>query len=214
MSARLPHKGLPVTIEADAEQRAALAEAHGLVSVESLRAELLVTPLEAQWRQGRAARVEADIVQACVVTLEPVAAQIDEDGRRGCSCRRIRSSARQGFDDGGEIMLDADGPDSPGNLFRRHHRCRRAGRRIFRRWRIDPYPRKPGASTCQAGSTRPPTSRRERISAKAALAAWTKAEWRQRPVRRNVGCAQTQNRYFRRSFAGARRRANSEMNIA
>ena len=42
--ARLPAKGLPVVVEADAKQREELAAIHQLVSVESYRAELLVTP--------------------------------------------------------------------------------------------------------------------------------------------------------------------------
>ncbi|TIT43708.1 MAG: DUF177 domain-containing protein, partial [Mesorhizobium sp.] len=75
--ARLPQKGLPVVIEADPAQRAALAEAHGLLSVEAYRAELLV----ASWKRNGvkvSGRVEADITQACIVTLDPVQAHIDE----------------------------------------------------------------------------------------------------------------------------------------
>lgn len=41
---RLPQKGMPVLIEADAAQREALARAHGLVSVEHYAANLVVTP--------------------------------------------------------------------------------------------------------------------------------------------------------------------------
>ncbi|TKB85372.1 MAG: DUF177 domain-containing protein, partial [Mesorhizobium sp.] len=42
--ARLPQKGLPVVIDADAGQRALLAVEHELLSVENYRAELLVEP--------------------------------------------------------------------------------------------------------------------------------------------------------------------------
>ncbi|TIX10568.1 MAG: DUF177 domain-containing protein, partial [Mesorhizobium sp.] len=75
--ARLPQKGLPVTIEADERQRAALAVEHELLSVERYRAELLVAP----WKRNGvkvSGRVEADITQACIVTLDPVEAHIDE----------------------------------------------------------------------------------------------------------------------------------------
>ncbi|TIT95745.1 MAG: DUF177 domain-containing protein, partial [Mesorhizobium sp.] len=75
--ARLPQKGLPVAIEADERQRTALAAEHDLLSVESYRAELLV----ASWKRNGvkvSGRVEADITQACIVTLDPVAAHIDE----------------------------------------------------------------------------------------------------------------------------------------
>src|SRR4051812_32830256 len=74
---RLPQKGLPVVIEADAAQRAALAEEHALLSVERYRAELLVAP----WKRNGvkvSGRVEVDITQACIVTLDPVEAHIDE----------------------------------------------------------------------------------------------------------------------------------------
>ncbi|TGP42202.1 DUF177 domain-containing protein, partial [bacterium M00.F.Ca.ET.229.01.1.1] len=65
--ARLPQKGLPVPIEADERQRAALAVEHELLSVERYRAELLVAP----WKRNGvkvSGRVEADITQACIVT--------------------------------------------------------------------------------------------------------------------------------------------------
>ena len=75
---RLPHKGLPVVIDANAEQRAALAAEHALLSVENYRAELQVAP----WKRNGvkvSGRVEADITQACIVTLEPITAHIDEE---------------------------------------------------------------------------------------------------------------------------------------
>ena len=109
--ARLPQKGMPVVIEADARQREALAAAHGLVSVERFRAELLVAP----WKRNGvkvSGHVEADITQECVVTLEPLQARsaraveglfLPEDSKLG----------RLGFEGGGEILLDAEGPDSP-----------------------------------------------------------------------------------------------------
>ncbi|RWF50039.1 MAG: DUF177 domain-containing protein [Mesorhizobium sp.] len=141
--ARLPQKGLPVVIEADPAQRAALAEAHGLLSVEAYRAELLV----ASWKRNGvklSGRVEADITQACIVTLDPVQAHIDEpvealllpdDSKLG----------RQGFDGGGEILLDADGPDSPETFSGDTIDVGALAEQFFG-LAIDPYPRKPGAS--------------------------------------------------------------------
>ena len=43
-AARLPQKGMPVILTADQRQREALAAEHGLLSVESWRADLLVAP--------------------------------------------------------------------------------------------------------------------------------------------------------------------------
>ncbi len=53
-------------------------EAHELSSVESFHADLLVS----EWKRDGvrvSGRVEAEIVQPCVVTLEPVTQHIDEE---------------------------------------------------------------------------------------------------------------------------------------
>lgn len=140
--ARLPKNGLPVHIEADQAQRAALARGHGLEAVNSFRATLVIVP----WKRNGVrveGRVEAEIVQSCVISLDPVASRIDEaveavflpeDSRLG----------REGFEHHGEIVLTVDGPDSPETF---------AGDTIdvgalaeeFFGLAIDPYPRSPGA---------------------------------------------------------------------
>jgi Large ribosomal RNA subunit accumulation protein YceD len=141
--ARLPQKGMPVVVEADAKQRARLAEVHGLVSVERYRADLLVAP----WKRRGVkvtGTVEADIVQECVVTLdrletgiseEVFAVFLPEDSKLG----------RRGFHGGGEILLDADGPDSP-ETFSGDTIDVGALAEEFFELAIDPYPRKPGVS--------------------------------------------------------------------
>ncbi|RWE30585.1 MAG: DUF177 domain-containing protein [Mesorhizobium sp.] len=141
--ARLPQKGLPVVIEADPAQRAALAEAHGLLSVEAYRAELLVT----SWKRNGVkvgGRVEADITQACIVTLDPVQAHIDEPVE-ALLLPEDSKLGRQGFDGGGEILLDADGPDSPETFSGDTIDVGALAEQFFG-LAIDPYPRKPGAS--------------------------------------------------------------------
>jgi uncharacterized metal-binding protein YceD (DUF177 family) len=65
-----------VTIEADAAERAALAERFGLVGVDSLSAELALRR-EASGIVVRG-RMRARVRQACVVTDEPVESEIDE----------------------------------------------------------------------------------------------------------------------------------------
>ncbi|RUX00821.1 MAG: DUF177 domain-containing protein [Mesorhizobium sp.] len=141
--ARLPQKGLPVVIEADPAQRAALAEAHGLLSVEAYRAELLV----ASWKRNGvkvSGRVEAEITQACIVTLDPVQAHIDEPVE-ALLLPEDSKLGRQGFDGGGEILLDADGPDSPETFSGDTIDVGALAEQFFG-LAIDPYPRKPGAS--------------------------------------------------------------------
>ena len=108
---RLPKKGMRVTIEADAGQLAALAAAHGLPAVERFHAELDVTA----WKKGGvrvAGRVEARIVQECIVTLEPVEETVDEEVSalflpEGSKLALPKRSAE------GEIILDAEGEDGP-----------------------------------------------------------------------------------------------------
>lgn len=65
-------------IEASADERAALAERFGLVAIDRLSARLGVSR-SASGRVRLDGRFSADIVQRCVVTLEPVAATIEEE---------------------------------------------------------------------------------------------------------------------------------------
>lgn len=146
--ARLPQKGMAVVVDADAAQRAALAEAHDLVSVERYKADLLVT----KWKRNGvkvSGRVQARITQACIVTLEPVEATIDEDVE-GVYLPEDSKLARQGFNAAGEILLDADGPDSP-ETFTGDTIDAGALAEEFFGLAIDPYPRKTGAAVASSG---------------------------------------------------------------
>lgn len=140
--ARLPQKGMPVRIEANAEQRAALAAAHGLESVESYVADLQVTA----WKRHGvrvSGSIRAKITQTCVVTLEPLDAVIDEDVE-GLFLPDNSKLGRQGFETGGEIVIDVDGDDAP-ETFSGDHIDVGALSEEFFGLAIDPYPRKPGA---------------------------------------------------------------------
>lgn len=141
--ARLPKNGMPVTIEANEGQRSALAEVHGLLSVEKFRADLMITG----WKRNGIrveGRVKADIVQACVVTLDPVPESIDEEFS-AVFLPETSKLGRESFDIGGEILIDVEGPDSPetfsgdridvGALAEEHFGLA-----------IDPYPRKKDAT--------------------------------------------------------------------
>lgn len=141
--ARLPQKGLPVVIEADQRQRQALAAAHGLQSVEGFRADLMVEP----WKRHGVkvlGRVEADITQECVVTLEPLKAHIDEEVE-GLFLPEDSKLGRLGFEGGGEILLAAEGPDGPETFHGDTIDVGALAEQFFGLG-IDPYPRKPGAT--------------------------------------------------------------------
>lgn len=145
--ARLPQKGMPVVIDANEKERAALAEAHGLVAVERYRAELLVTP----WKRHGvkvSGTVEADIVQECIVSLEPIENHLVESVE-GVYLPEDSKLGRLGFHDGGEIVLDAEGPDSP-ETFSGDTIDVGALAEEFFGLGIDPYPRKAGAEIVTA----------------------------------------------------------------
>ena len=133
---------ITVRLEADARERTSLAQRWGVLSVNAVRAELVLT----RWKRDGVrikGRVEADIEQNCVVTLEPVASHIDEAVEavfvpEGSKLARITT------DDSGEMVIEAEGPDLPETY---------AGDSIdvgavceeFIVLAIDPYPRKEGA---------------------------------------------------------------------
>lgn len=140
--ARLPRTGTPVWLEADEQQRAALAAGHGLLSVERLRVDATIVP----WQRGGvkvAGVVSATITQACIVSLEPVAATVDEAFEAVLVPEGSRL-ARPGRTDSGEILVDADGPDMP-ETFSGDHVDVGALAEEFFELAIDPYPRAPGA---------------------------------------------------------------------
>ena len=150
---RLPQKGRTVTIDADLAERTALANEHGLLSVEAWCAELLVAP----WKRNGvkvSGRVTAAITQACVVTLDPLEAHIDE-AVDGLFLPEDSKLGRQGFGDAGEILIDADGPDSPETFSGDTVDVGALAEQFFG-LAIDPYPRKQGAELDSTGDDAAP----------------------------------------------------------
>ncbi len=72
----LPDEGLAITFEADADTRRRLAKHAGILSVEALTAVGEVRPFDGGVEVRL--RLNAEVTQACVVTLVPVAGKIDE----------------------------------------------------------------------------------------------------------------------------------------
>jgi hypothetical protein len=138
---RLPKKGMPLTIEGTPEQLAALADEHALLAVKRFHADLLVSP----WKRDGvvvSGRVEGDIVQECVVTLEPIDGHIDEE----ISAVFLPDDSKLGrLDDavGGEMILDPDGPDAPERFSGTSIDVGALAEEFFALG-IDPYPRKEG----------------------------------------------------------------------
>jgi uncharacterized metal-binding protein YceD (DUF177 family) len=130
-----------VHVEADASERQGLAALWNVLSVESVKAELKIS----RWKRDGIrvkGKVRANLTQACVVTLEPVTADIDEDFEQ-IFVPEGSKLARPPVDDAGELLLDPDGPDLP-EIFSGDTIDAGAVVTEFAALAIDPYPRKPG----------------------------------------------------------------------
>ncbi|HEV7321502.1 MAG TPA: DUF177 domain-containing protein [Ensifer sp.] len=130
-----------VHLSANERERKALAELWNIKEVLSLDADLQI----ARWKKDGVkikGDVKARIVQSCVVTLEPVEAEIDEPVEAIFVPEGSRL-ARQASNDGGEMILDPDGPDIPDTFV---GDTIDAGVVVSEQvaLAIDPYPRKPG----------------------------------------------------------------------
>jgi uncharacterized metal-binding protein YceD (DUF177 family) len=74
---RVPTRGLTIDITASETERAALARRFDLLELPALKAEVTVQPgLGGVW--AVTGWLRAEVVQACVVTLDPVAQSIEE----------------------------------------------------------------------------------------------------------------------------------------
>lgn len=130
-----------VTLSADERERAGVARLWQVEKVDSLSAELQI----ARWKKDGIrikGRVVADIVQSCIVTLEPIAAHLDEPMDQifipeGSKLARIT------LDGHGEMVVDPDGPDTP-ELFQGDSIDAGSVVTEFAALAIDPYPRKQG----------------------------------------------------------------------
>lgn len=108
---KLPQNGMPVRFEATDDERTALALHLGILEVEALNADLLVK----RWKRDGVlveGTLKARIVQACVVSLDPVGEDIDEPVDlvfvpEGSKLARIQTTGE------GELHLDPDGADIP-----------------------------------------------------------------------------------------------------
>ncbi len=139
-TAHLPQTGADLDVEASVGQRTALANAYDLLAVERLVATATLTPAGA----GAVTvdgRVVADIVQACVVSLEPVAQHIDEAFSvrfAPVGSAEARSPAAK------EIAIDPEAPDPPEVMDGTAIDVGALAEEMFV-LAIDPYPRAPGA---------------------------------------------------------------------
>lgn len=132
-------RGRTEKLTANAAERAALAERFGILSVESLVAEIELRPHR---RDGLAltGRLVADVVQACVVSLEPVPEHIESSFERVYEPGAEDPEASFSVDD----LFDPDAQDPPEPLI---DGIVDLGEVVAEELALslDPYPRAPGA---------------------------------------------------------------------
>lgn len=140
MVAQLPETGLHQVLEASAAQRELIAAAAGVNAVLGATASFDVRP-EPEGHVSVTGRVKARVEQTCVVSLEPVENDIDEDiAAVFAPPSQIRAKMAQK-----EEGDDAEIPDPPEPIV---HGAIDLGQLAmeFLVLGIDPYPRKPGVT--------------------------------------------------------------------
>jgi uncharacterized metal-binding protein YceD (DUF177 family) len=138
---QISHNPIEIHIEADEPQREALAELWNVLSIEELSADLKLR----RWKKDGVkvfGDIRAKVTQACVVTLDPVPAEIHEDIDQ-TFVPEGSALARVAANDEGEMIIDPDAPDLPDTF---SGDTIDAGALVaeFAAMGLDPYPRKPG----------------------------------------------------------------------
>ena len=141
--AAIPSSGLHQTLTATDAERQAIAAEYGLVEVGALSAELTLARIDDD-SVAVDGQVRADIVQSCVVSLEPVPQKIDEP----VHLRLVNAASAKAPPPprpGAEILVGAEPVEPPdtysgpeidlGAIVLEHFALG-----------IDPYPRAPGAA--------------------------------------------------------------------
>ncbi len=137
---RLTDRPAVEEIEATAAERQALGRRFALLSLDRLAARLRLSRLQAGVVRIEG-RFEAEVVQACVVSLEPVPVRLAEEFS-------VIYDASQGEERQVSIRLDAEEPPETlvGGVID-------LGETVVQRFAmaLDPYPRAPGAELAPAG---------------------------------------------------------------
>ncbi|WP_237155205.1 YceD family protein [Oryzibacter oryziterrae] len=105
---RVQPKGTTVTLDATEAECAAIAEALDILTVARVHAEFTLTP----WRRTGyklVGTVEAEVEQACVVTLDPVAERI----REVVELTFLPPEEIEAVSDEVEVLLDVEDPSEP-----------------------------------------------------------------------------------------------------
>ena len=101
--------GTEIRIEADAAERARLSERFGILGLDSLSAELRLTAEEGRTLIRLEGTLVAEVIQACVVTLEPLKSRIEGP------LERLYTTAEESEPEpaGEDFDVDAEEPPEP-----------------------------------------------------------------------------------------------------
>lgn len=102
----IPPEGVTETIVATPEECAALADRFALKAIDSLEAEIHLKLVAGGPMVRLAGQFRADVVQTCVVTLEPIPAHVEEEFE-------MLFGPDANYRPGQEIHLDAEAADPP-----------------------------------------------------------------------------------------------------
>ena len=139
--ARLGNAGDQVTIAPGGDERAAIAAWAGIVSLDSFEAKVEIKKLGAN-RFGLDFRLAADVTQACVVTLEPVASHLDHSFTRELHFTGPIRHKPAGGDSAPEVVLDTE-EEGPEEIESLHYDLAVPVLEEFA-LSLEPYPRRPG----------------------------------------------------------------------
>lgn len=142
----LPAKGHPVRFEANEEQRETLARLNGLVSLDAFTGDLLVTRWRSDGVEVRGS-ISADVVQRCVVSLEPVPSHVEAP----VEATFVPEGSPLATRSEPELTLDPEGDDPP-ETFEGPTIDVGALASEFLALSLDPYPRAEGAALGQEAS--------------------------------------------------------------
>ena len=136
---RLGQAGDEIDFSASADQRATLARLAGVLEVSKFAAHIVLKKLSPS-RFLLEYGLTADLVQACVVSLEPVPAHIEKQFRR-----ELHHTHNLRRPDEGEVTLTAEEEEGPEEIGSLHYDLAGPLLEEFL-LAIDPYPRAPGVS--------------------------------------------------------------------
>ena len=140
--ARLGNAGDVVTIAADQDQRAAIAGWAQVLGIEKWQAQVDIKKLGLN-RYGLDFHLTADVIQACVVTLEPVPGHLD------CHFSRelvfVGASRHRPPQAESETVLDVSEEEGPEEIESLHFDLAAPLLEEFT-LALDPYPRRPGVA--------------------------------------------------------------------